>query len=155
MQDEEKIFPDDTAGTLHDRLMESGGKLVLETVRLIEKEGENPIPQDLSIEIKKAPKIFKEDCEIDWDRSTGEVRNFIRGLSPYPAAWTRINDQIYKIFETEYSNTVQKISPGEFETDNHAHITFGTKDGALLVTVLQAPGKKRMKTVEFLRGNTL
>ncbi|MFC2123560.1 methionyl-tRNA formyltransferase [Bacteroidota bacterium] len=155
LQNEELIKPDDTAGTLHDRLMEGGGRIVLETVRLIEKEEENPTPQDMSVEIKNAPKIFKEDCEIDWNRPSEEVRNFIRGLSPYPAAWTRIDDQIFKIYEAEYGNIDCDIQPGHIETDNQTHITIGTINGTLSVKGIQAPGKKRMETVDFLRGNNL
>jgi len=155
LQDDEAISTDDTAGTLHDRLMMKGGKLVLETVRLIEKEKENPIPQDMTVEIKNAPKIFKEDCEINWDRPAKEIMDFIRGLSPYPGAWTKIDDKVYKIFGSDYNDSDPDLPPGKLETDNNTYIAIGTSEKRLLINELQAPGKKRMKTKEFLRGNSI
>src|SRR5690606_3515688 len=87
-QVEMSIGPDENAGSLHDRMMEKGAELLLSTVNKIESDAVTPVPQKGSSELKAAAKIFKEDCEIDWTRSATEVHNHIRGLSPYPAAWT-------------------------------------------------------------------
>jgi methionyl-tRNA formyltransferase len=123
---------------------------------LIEQEAENPQPQDKPFEIKSAPKIFKEMCEINWDQPAEKVRDFIRGLSPYPAAWTKINDLIYRIFTVEVVSEVKtKLHPGIYETDNKSYLIFCTQDKALRILELQAPGKKRMRTINFLRGNKL
>ncbi|MBC7892282.1 MAG: methionyl-tRNA formyltransferase, partial [Sphingobacteriaceae bacterium] len=97
-QETEPIHPDDTAGTLHDRLMQHGAALVLKTVQAIEA-GEYPdLPQSEARDLKKAPKIFKETGEIDWNQPAETVRNFVRGLSPYPAAWTTLSGKVLKIF---------------------------------------------------------
>jgi len=143
----------DTAGTLHDKLMLAGAEALLQTVRAIRQGNIRPIPQEnLAAEpLKTAPKIFKQDCEIDWNKTTDELYNFIRGLSPYPAAYTSLNGKTLKIYETEKSAPIPQ-PPGIFETDGKSHLTFATGDGALRITSLQIEGKKKMEVEEFLRG---
>jgi len=143
----------DTAGTLHDKLMLAGAEVLLLTVRAIREGNIRPIPQEnlATGSLKTAPKIFKQDCEIDWNRTTDELYNFVRGLSPYPAAYTYLNGKTLKIYETEKSGSISQ-PPGAFETDGKSHFTFATADGALRITSLQIEGKKKMGVEEFLRG---
>ena len=149
-----KIEDDDDAGTLHDKLMMLGAELILKTVQAIEEGNYNPVPQTKSSQ-KIAPKIFKENCLINWNDSNENIRNFIRGLSPYPGAYTILNNKTIKIFKVEKENITHQELPGKLVTDNRSYIKFATKDGFLQVSELQFEGKKRMPTPEFLRGNNL
>ena len=155
-QEKEPIEEDDNVGDLYARLMERGSKLVLKTVQAIQ-EGDYPQdPQDESGEIKHAPKIFKETCEIDWSKSSEEVYNFIRGLSPYPAAWTMINGTQFKIYKAEKLElTSAGDKPGDYSTDNKTFLHIHTGGSALSIKELQMQGKKRMNIEDFLRGNSL
>ena len=153
-QEKEPIEEDDNVGDLYTRLMERGSKLVLKTVQAIQKGDYPQDPQDESGEIKHAPKIFKETCEIDWSKSSEEVYNFIRGLSPYPAAWTMINGTQFKIYEAEKLElTSAGDKPGDYSTDNKTYLQTG--GSALSIKELQMQGKKRMNIEDFLRGNNL
>jgi methionyl-tRNA formyltransferase len=154
-QDKEPIHPDDDAGSLHDRLMEKGAKLVVKTVRAIESGNYPQEPQQEPAEIRLAPKIFRETCEIDWQRPSLEIHNFIRGLSPYPAAWTTINGLSCKIFKSRLVEFDENDTPGQFRTDSKSYLYFKTGDGWLSIEVLQLEGKKRMDIGDFLRGNRL
>lgn len=155
-QEEEVIEEDDTVGDLYGRLMDSGAKLVLKTVEAIQAEDYPQLPQNEDQEIKHAPKIFKETCEIDWTKSSQEVYDFIRGLSPYPAAWTNLNGTQFKIFRAEKLEMVKAgAQTGDFKTDNKTYLHIQTGGKALAITELQMQGKKRMKIEDFLRGNNL
>jgi len=154
-QETEEIKEDDNVGSLYERLMERGGKLVVKTVNAIEEGIYPQIKQDTSVELKSAPKIFRETCEIDWNQPTGKVRDFIRGLSPYPTAFTILNDQNLKIFKVVVSENRSTKEVGEFETDGKNYLRFKTADGTLDVLELQLQGKKRMEIQDFLRGNQL
>lgn len=155
-QEKESILENDDAGSLYQRLMIKGADLVLKTVQAIEKGDFHPQAQDENQEIKHAPKIFKETCEINWDQEVDKVHNFIRGLSPYPAAWTKLNDLNFKIFKTEKAIGPKEIyAPGEYVTDNKSFILVKTSDRWLSILELQAEGKRRMTVEEFLRGNQL
>lgn len=155
-QEEEVIEEDDTVGDLYGRLMDSGAKLVLKTVEAIQAEDYPQLPQNEDQEIKHAPKIFKETCEIDWTKSSQEVYDFIRGLSPYPAAWTNLNGIQFKVFRAEKLEMVKAgAQPGDFKTDNKTYLHIQTGGEALAITELQMQGKKRMKIEDFLRGNNL
>ncbi len=158
-QEKEPINYSDDAGTLHDRLMKRGAALVLRTVQAIHKGNPPTLPQPETGELKHAPKIFKETCEINWNQSAQQVRNFIRGLSPYPGAWASLQGKVYKLFRAEIVEAEQDesedLSPGQYRTDNKTHLWFGTSDGLISITELQAEGKKRMSTEEFFRGNKL
>jgi methionyl-tRNA formyltransferase len=155
------IGENDTVGDIHDQLMEIGAKLVVETVDAIAEGNIQPVPQSKLItgsEIKHAPKIFKEDCRIDWTKKAETIRNLIRGLSPYPAAWTALvnkntDTEIQaKIFFALRNTSENKTSPGSIDTDGKTYINVACGEGWLQITDLQIAGKKRMKTEEFLRG---
>ena len=149
-QDTEPILDEDNVGSLYARLMHKGSTLVLKTVQAIETEQYELKPQVGTA--KEAPKIFKETCEIKWDQPSKTVYDFIRGLSPYPASWTTINDKQHKIFGSEIDT---KIINSTYETDNKTYLRLKTADGSLLITELQLQGKKRMSIEEYLRGNKL
>jgi methionyl-tRNA formyltransferase len=155
-QDHEPIYPNDTAGTVHDRLMERGADLVLRTVRAIEAGDYPRIPQPAANDLKPAPKLSRETTEIDWNQSAHVIRNFVRGLSPYPAAWTMINGKFFKIYSVSLANESPfAAETGEAYTDNKKTILVRAADGWLSVEQLQAEGKRRMTAEEFLRGNRL
>lgn len=155
-QEKEIIEEDDTVGTVYSRLMEKGAHLVLRTVKAI-RDGNYPQePQNEDQEIKHAPKIFKETCEINWSKSSEEVHNFIRGLSPYPTAWTMLNNKKFKIFgakKLELSSAGE--APGDYKTDNKSYLHIQTGGNAIAITELQMEGKKRMDIKSFLIGNKL
>lgn len=153
-QEKEPINDDDTVGDLYIRLMNKGARLVLKTVEAIASGDYPQSPQDEKQPTKEAPKIFRETCEIDWNQPNHKVYNFIRGLSPYPAAWTTLNNKNLKLFKVKMLHDEQG-QPGEYKTDNKTFLKFFTYDGAIDVYELQLEGKKRMEIEEFLRGNTL
>lgn len=156
-QEKEQISDDDTVGTVYERLMHRGASLVLRTVNAISSGNIDPIPQPATTELKHAPKIFKEKCEINWDQDSAAVRNFIRGLSPYPAAWTSIAGRTFKIFGANPAEPThqRKSKAGEFISDNETFLHFKTRDGYVAITELQPEGKKRMNVEDFFRGNKL
>lgn len=152
-QEKEPIYEDDNVGTLYERLMHKGAQLVLRTVQSIDSGDYPQLSQDVSVKIKHAPKIFKETCKINWNQPTQKVYDFIRGLSPYPAAWTEINGLTFKIYKA--SKCDKKLNPGTLMSDNKTNLLIGTDDGALSIEELQLQGKKRMDIASFLRGNKL
>ncbi len=149
------IGENDSAGDLHDKMMWIGADLVVKTVRAIEAGNYPGQPQHFSGELKAAPKIFKETTEIDWSKDAASLHNFVRGLSPYPAAWTTLKDKQLKIFETR----VLPALPAGLEqvteklyTDHKKNLVAATGHGFLNLLSLQLEGKKRMTAEEFLRG---
>jgi methionyl-tRNA formyltransferase len=145
----------ETAGELHDRLMYKGAGLLVKTVKAVESGRYTENPQmhlAEGVELKHAPKIFKEDCRIDWNQSAEKVYNLIRGLSPYPTAFTILQEKILKVFGAEYQLTDTGEEPGEFLTDNRSYLKVAALDGFVNLTDVQLEGKKRMGIVEFLRG---
>jgi methionyl-tRNA formyltransferase len=154
-QHKEPIDYNDTVGTLYERLMNNGAQLVLKTVKAIEAGNYPSVPQPEGVEIKHAPKIFKETCVINWNQPGEHVRNFVRGLSPYPAAWTTIVGKTYKLFAVSVVTHSGDQQAGEFVTDNKNYLYFKTEDGWLAVDELQPEGKKRMGIQEFFRGNKI
>ncbi|EON79188.1 Methionyl-tRNA formyltransferase [Lunatimonas lonarensis] len=155
-QEKEPIYEDDDAGKLYERLMRKGAELVLKTVEDIASGTVVPQAQDDTQVKHHAPKIFKETCKIDWNRSAVEIHNLIRGLSPYPAAWTEVNGKSCKLTGSKPINADKKdLIPGMYATDNKSFLHFQTGDGMLAITSLQAEGKRRMEIEEYLRGNTL
>ena len=153
-QEKEPIHDDDDAGSLYERLMHKGAGLVLKTVKAIESGNVRAQPQEETKAVKHAPKIFKEHCEIRWDRSSEEVRNFVRGLSPYPTAWAIIGNKTFKIFKVSLANQVINVNES-IHTDNKNFLYMKTTDGFVSVDELQPDGKKRMTIQEFFRGNKL
>ncbi len=147
------IQPEDDLGTVYENLMTIGSDLVLRTVEAISKNEVTPLPQDESKARHHAPKIFKETCKIDWNQSAESIHNLVRGLSPYPAAWTEFLEKTCKIFKTEVSGkSLTNKLPGEWESDGKTHLTFQCGEGSLRIMELQLEGKKRMKTEDLLRG---
>lgn len=153
-QDKTPIPEEMTAGELHDQLMEQGAQLVLKTVKAIESKEFPQEPQPTEGKLKKAPKIYKDTCKIDWTQSSQTVYNFIRGLSPYPAAYTFVGEDRFKIFKAKKMETKEfkSIPPGHFFSDNENFLYMSTADGILSIEDLQMAGKKRMKIKDFLRG---
>ena len=156
-----EIGENDTAGDIHDRLMGIGADLVLETVDAIAVGNIQPISQGKLIaenEIKHAPKIFREDCKINWNKGPEEVRNLIRGLSPYPAAWSNLVNKktreeiLTKIYFVQNISMNKSEEPGSIKTDGKNYLNVACKNAWLQITDLQISGKKRMKTEDFLRG---
>ncbi len=159
--DEIEIGYNDTVGDLHDLLMVTGASLVLRTVDALAEGNVKPIAQTEILpeeKIKNAPKIFKEDCKIDWTNDVETVRNLIRGLSPYPAAWANLVHKETgrtlpcKIFFAQPVITEEKAKPGTIDSDDETYLNIACGNGWLEITDLQLSGKKRLKTSDFLRG---
>ncbi|HBS87653.1 MAG TPA: methionyl-tRNA formyltransferase [Bacteroidales bacterium] len=162
--DYEDISETDTAGEVHDRLMLKGARLVLKTVRDIETGAFETIDQSAFIAdpelLKKAPKIFKEDCKISWTKDVDDINNLIRGLSPYPCAWSEFitpDREIvsFKIYKSEKIQGRHRSEPGSILTDNKTHLYITGDGGLISVTEIQTAGKKRMSIGEFLRGSKI
>lgn len=155
-QEKESIHDEDNVGSLYERLMIKGAQLVLKTIQAIATGNFPSVAQPQDVEIKHAPKIFKETCEINWHQSSEQIRNFVRGLSPYPTAWTKIKDKIFKIYNIipAKDDGVDK-NPGVYSTDNKTHLHVRTSDGWIAITELQPEGKKRMRIDDFFRGNRI
>lgn len=154
------IADTDNVEVVHDKLMMLGGKLVVETVDDILNGTVKSIPQEeMTVvgELRPAPKIFKETCRIDWNQPVKKVYDFIRGLSPYPAAWTELMNSegeavVMKVFESEKINETHDLTPGTIVTDGKKYIKVAVPDGFVSILSLQLPSKKRLQTDELLRG---
>ncbi len=156
MQRHTPINDNDTAETLHDRLAEMGAKLTVETLEALFEGTIEPKPQTIPDTLKAAPKIFKQDCAIDWRRDGKYIVNFVRGLSPYPAATTTMTDTkgeniSMKIFATEFEKAENSIA-GEIKSDGKKMLKIGVNDGFIKILSLQISGKKKISVDEFLRG---
>jgi methionyl-tRNA formyltransferase len=150
LQERVPIGDDETAGELHDKLSLLGANVVLKTVQLIEQGNVSVQRQDNSL-ATPAPKIFKEDCRIDWTKPARHVHNFVRGLSPYPCAYTYHQGKLLKIYRTVVAEEESANPAGAAQiTDNGLQISTGR--GSVLIREIQQEGKKRMGTDEFLRG---
>jgi methionyl-tRNA formyltransferase len=155
-QEKEPIHDSDDVGSLYERMMKKGSQLVLKTVKAIEAGVYPSTPQSAGVEIKHAPKIFKETCEINWNQPSKKIIDFVRGLSPYPAAWTVLNGKTYKIFKCERStdDSLQStVDSGQWTIDRGLKIK--TSDGWVSIIEFQPEGKKRMTVEEFFRGNKI
>ncbi|MCF8371775.1 MAG: methionyl-tRNA formyltransferase [Bacteroidales bacterium] len=160
-QEKLPIAPDENAGQLHDRLMKVGGELIKKTVDAIVKGDYPQMDQSGYLKeggaLKTAPKIFKDDCRIDWPADLSTIYNHIRGLSPYPAAWTELKgpdgDTIQlKIYSAEQEIEEHKLIPVSLLTDSKTLLKVAVQDGFISITELQQAGKKRMLVGDFLRG---
>lgn len=144
-----------TAGELHDVMKETGAGLLLKTVQGLAEGKLTETPQQVITEagdLPLAPKIFNDDCKIDWNRQVHAVYNQVRGLSPFPGAFGFLNGQKFKLFKSEKMLQKPVIPPGEYETDQKTYLRFACQDGYLSVLELQLEGKKRMMVTDFLRG---
>jgi len=153
------IAETDDVGVVHDKLMLLGGKLVLETVEAILNGTVKSLPQEQMItgELKPAPKIFKETCRINWNRPLKNVYDFVRGLSPYPAAWTELRKpdgsvETVKVFQTAKVEKPHQLPVGAVCTDGKTFLHVAVPDGFIAILSLQLPGKKRLAVDELLRG---
>jgi len=157
LQQKIPITQTETAGTLHDKMMESGAELLLETLNRLEKGTLKEMPQPSTFNhqpstLQTAPKIFPETCQMNWDQPTDQIYNFIRGLSPYPTAFTFLDGKKLKVFlvEKEKTNTIEE--PGKMSTDHKTILKFATTDGFIFLKEIQLEGKKKMGVEDFLRG---
>ncbi|NBC81839.1 MAG: methionyl-tRNA formyltransferase [Bacteroidetes bacterium] len=163
LQEEVAITPDETAGELHDKLMKTGADLVLKTIDLIGRDQVITTSQDELLagrEAKSAPKIFKDDCHIYWDIPVEKIHNLIRGLSPYPGAWSVLvkgDEEIttLKIFKSAFAKEDHELSPGNIITDGKTFLKVAANDGFINITDLQQSGRKRMHVKDYLVGNTI
>ncbi len=156
------ISENDTVGDVHDRLLGIGSKLVLKTVDALAEDNYQPQTQteffQKEEELKHAPKIFKDDCRINWNKSVDAIHNLIRGLSPYPAAWTMLVQKVsekeilLKIYLSDKKQEKHSVQPGTISSDKKTFLKVATADGWIDILELQLQGKKRMKVVDFLRG---
>ena len=151
LQEKINIEDEDNAGSVHDKLMDIGSQLVLKTVQKIEENSVTEQPQELTTS-KHAPKIYKETCLIDWNKPVLEIHDLIRGLSPYPTAFTHLDGKVLKIYKSEVILR-QAHDDKAYLTDNKTYLSFKCADGYLDILELQLEGKKRMKVDEFLRGH--
>lgn len=151
------ISEDDCAGTLHDKLMNIGSELVVKTVNAIITNSINAFPQPIPEgSLKSAPKIFKEDCKINWNMDATQIINKVRGLSPYPAAWSDLflsneTATTFKIFKVK-ATTESKLKAGRIDTDGKTYIKIGTASTDIELIDIQIAGKKHMELKELLRG---
>ncbi|MEX2370720.1 MAG: methionyl-tRNA formyltransferase [Bacteroidales bacterium] len=161
LQAKTEIGTDDTAGTVHDRLMKLGAELVIRTVESIKQGTADAIDQSAfnipEDQLKRAPKIFREDCSINWNKSSREIHNLVRGLSPFPGAHTTLQKSDseklpLKIFETKLLDETTGKDPGTVISHNRQFLKVATGDGCIGILSLQVAGKKRMSTAEFIRG---
>ncbi len=152
---ETDIKADETVGELHDKLMHLGCEAVLQTLKIIEKQNIKTTIQPTNSDIKTAYKLNKENCKIDWNKSGNEIYNLIRGLNPYPAAWTFFVDNEtewnVKLFEVKFHRESHKIEIGKILTSKK-ELKIATIDGYLEIYTLQLPGKKKMNVKELLNG---
>ncbi|WP_165023428.1 methionyl-tRNA formyltransferase [Dysgonomonas sp. ZJ279] len=161
LQQKVPIGESDNAGKIHDELMNMGAELVRKTVDMLLEDKVDAVDQQQFIkdegELKAAPKIFKDTCRIDWNNSAKRIYNLIRGLSPYPAAWTELSDkdkdaQLVKIYAADILFSEESHHVGSIHTDNKTYLHIACKDGFIDVKEIQLAGKKAMKIDELLRG---
>lgn len=166
MQETIPIGDDETAGELHDKMKELGAAILVQTVRgvlegTLEEHPQAALPDSPSTQIaeaangkilKPAPKIQSSTCNINWNNSMNDVHNLIRGLSPYPTAFTEFGDKMLKIFKSTKEPAVPTSRPGKWETDRSTYLKFACIDGYIHLKDLQLEGKKRMLVEDFLRG---
>ncbi len=151
------IRPDETAGELHDEMKVLGAQLVYETLLGYCNGSLKPVAQEELLrekeeEIPEAPKLHTETCKINWEKTALEVYNLVRGLSPYPGAFTFLNEKVLKIYRATFEIENPTVSIGHFETDGKTYLRYATVDGWLYIKELQLEGKKRMLIEDFLRG---
>lgn len=148
------IREDETAGELHDALMQTGAEVLLKTVNAIAAgtAEEKPQPALDPAQIKHAPKIFKDDCRINWEQPLDQIYNLVRGLSPYPTALTMLHDKQLKIFKAAKEHATPSVAPGQVVSDQKTFLKIAAPDGYLLLQEIQLEGKKKMDIEAFLRG---
>jgi methionyl-tRNA formyltransferase len=158
LQERMPIGDNETAGEVHDRMKELGATVLVNTVKGLADGSIKETPQSSISEgnnqpqLRHAPKIFTATCKIDWNKTSEDIYNLIRGLSPYPAAFTELDDKTLKIFKAEKEWIIPGSKPGQWETDGKTYLKFACTDGYIHVKDIQLEGKKRMLIEDFLRG---
>jgi methionyl-tRNA formyltransferase len=152
LQEKFPIGPDETAGELHDRMKKIGARVLVHTIAGLASGSLTATPQEIIPNLHHAPKIFTETCRIDWTKPTAIIYNLIRGLSPFPAAFTDLDGKLLKIFSGAKDPTPPAFPAGQPDTDQKSYLRFATADGYIRITDLQLEGKKRMNVADFLRG---
>jgi methionyl-tRNA formyltransferase len=155
-----EIGENENAGDIHDRLMVTGAELVVDTIRDIAAGKVHPVDQSrLGVHepLKPAPKIFKNDCRINWNKSVNHLHNFIRGLSPYPAAWSELKSPegevtVVKVYAATPAIKQHDLEPGSIETDGKNYLKIAAIDGYMEIIELQQEARRKMRTTDFLRG---
>lgn len=155
LQESFAIAPDDTTGDVHDRMKLIGAKLLVKTIEGLAADNIQEQPQGLlanPADLKHAPKLFTENCQINWNRTVQELHDFIRGLSPFPGALSKLDGKILKIYRSAKEQKSHELSTGTLVTDGKTVLKFAAADGFIHVLDLQLEGKKRMLVADFLRG---
>lgn len=164
LQETIPIGDNESAGELHDRMKDIGAALLVKTIEGLALGTLQEISQEEAIRnlnaghpatIRHAPKLFTETCRINWQKTVGEVHNLIRGLSPYPGAFTHLNGKLLKIYKAEKENAGHSEEPGALQTDGKTFLKFACPNGFIQVKTLQLEGKKKMEVADFLRGNKI
>lgn len=152
------ITENETAGEVHDKMKELGAEILVKTIKEIATNSLQEKPQQIfstSTDLRHAPKIFTETCKIDFTKTVNEVHNLIRGISPFPGAFTHVNGKLLKIYLSKKEITNHTQQAGSLISDETTFIKFACSNGYIHVLELQLEGKKKMKVVDFLRGNKL
>jgi methionyl-tRNA formyltransferase len=152
LQDRFPIGEMDTAGDVYDRMKVIGARLLVKTISGLADGSLNGVPQQVSTDLKHAPKLTTETGQIDWTRPVEDIYNLIRGLSPSPAAHTTLDGKLLKIYRSEKDEQTPSTPSGSYGTDGKTYLRFAASDGYIRVTDLQLEGKKRMGIADFLRG---
>ena len=155
LQDRIPIAPNNTAGEIHDTMMEVGAQLLVKTLHGLFDNSIKAVPQEQvigNLALQHAPKIFTKDCEIDWEKPCASIHNLIRGLAPFPGAITKIDGKIVKLFLTQLIEGTPTEVAGSFVTDGKTYAKIACKDGYIGLSDIQWEGKKRMPIIDFLRG---
>lgn len=155
LQETIAISEDETAGELHDEMKEVGAALLVKTIQQLAAGTLHDTPQTNDSELRHAPKIFTETCRIDWNATTAAIHNLIRGLSPYPAAFTQLDGKGLKIYRSAKETATHTLPPGTHQTDGKTWLKFACADGFIHALDIQLEGKKRMPVGDFLRGYRL
>jgi methionyl-tRNA formyltransferase len=157
LQERFPIAETDNAGDVHDKMKEIGAQLLVQTIKgladgTLQERAQLSTLQNQQSALKHAPKIFTETCKIEWDKTVDEVYNLIRGLAPYPAAFTFLQDKKLKIYKAEKIHGSANCKPESFKTDSKSFLHFACSDGYISILELQLEGKKKMAVGDFLRG---
>jgi len=150
-----RIGPDETAGELHDKMMHIGAEALIQAIYQLSEGNATSVPQEalaVDSELKPAPKIFREHCQIQWNNPSARVHDFIRGLSPHPGAWTLRGGKTLKIFRTRLTDEKCQVSVGTLQTEGKKSLKIACQDGWIEILEVQPEGKKRMTAEEFVRG---
>jgi methionyl-tRNA formyltransferase len=151
------IEENETAAELHDKMKIIGANLLVKTVEglaegSLQEQAQSSVIGLRSSELKHAPKIFTETCKIDWSKSVDEIHNLIRGLSPFPSAFTYLDNKLLKIYRSQKEKATTSVAPGSFETDHNTYFRFAASNGYIYLKEIQLEGKKKMLIEDFLRG---